>query len=90
MVVGIKLFCTKWQVLLYFARTTEKGKQMNAGARTRTIGYFIALGTLVFGFWLFYTDTQEPVGSLVAAALSACLVLATFLGLSWLVQVFTK
>lgn len=63
---------------------------MDAGTRTRTIGYYVALGTLIFGWWLFYTDTQEWLGSLVAASLSACLVLASFLGLSWLVQVFTK
>lgn len=63
---------------------------MNTGDKVRWVGYAVTLATLVFGFMLFYSNTQELVGSLFAAFLSAALVLVSFIMFSWLIQVFTK
>lgn len=63
---------------------------MDAKSFMKWLGYFISAIVLVLGFLLFYGDTHEPIGSFVAAALSAILTWVSFLMLSWLVQVFLK
>lgn len=54
------------------------------------LGYILSIATLLFGFMLFYSDTQEWGKSLAAALISGILVLVSFLMLSWLLQVFLK
>ncbi|WP_068469545.1 hypothetical protein [Candidatus Protochlamydia phocaeensis] len=53
-------------------------------------GYIASLAVLIFGFLLFYGDTQEFFSSISAAVLSALLVLISFIALSWLARVFTR
>ena len=52
--------------------------------------YVSSLLTLIVGFLLFYNKTQEPIGSLTAAILSAALVWISCIMLEWIVQIFIK
>ena len=58
-----------------------------------TYKQFENIGTLItflVGFFLFYSQTVELLGSLAAALLSAALVWISFVMIGWLAQVFTK
>lgn len=63
---------------------------MNVNSWMKWLGYGMSLVVLIIGFLLFYSDTQEWISSLMAALLSAALILGSFIALRWLVQVFTK
>lgn len=56
----------------------------------KMLGYILSVATLILGFLLFYSQTQEPIGSLSAAILSSALVLGSFMMLYWLAEVFVK
>jgi hypothetical protein len=49
----------------------------------------MSLAVLIFGFLLFYSDTNQLIGSFVAAFLSAALTFVSFIMIRWLVEVFT-
>lgn len=63
---------------------------MNAVEIVTKLGYILTIGILIFGFFLFFHDTHEWIGSLTAAVISAGLVFFSFIAIRWLVQVFTK
>lgn len=48
-------------------------------------GLVLAFAALVFSFFFFTSDNSEPMGSLVAAILTAGLVWVTYVLLRWLV-----
>lgn len=49
------------------------------------VSYIIAVITLVFGFFLFYSQTDEIVGSFAAACLAAALAWVSYVLMRWLV-----
>lgn len=63
---------------------------MDAVSIFKWMGYILTAVTLIGGFALFYGETQEWIGSLTAAILSAILVLISFMILSWLLKAFLK
>lgn len=56
----------------------------------KRVSYIISLFFLIFGFLFFYNHTHEPIGSLMAAILTASLALISCLMIRWLIQVFLK
>jgi hypothetical protein len=53
-------------------------------------GYLASLAILIFGFFLFYWETNEWIGSLLAASLSAALAFGAFIVMRWFIDVFVK
>ena len=51
--------------------------------------YFVSLITLTGTFLLFYSDTNEWMGSVAAAILTTALTLGSMIMIRWLVEVFT-
>lgn len=51
--------------------------------------YVLSLVVLLFGFLLFYSQTGEWKGSLMAAVLAAALVYGACVTIKWLIEVFS-
>ena len=49
----------------------------------------VSMITLILAFFLFYSETNEWMGSLAAAILTAALTLGAMIILRWLTEVFT-
>lgn len=54
------------------------------------IGFILAGITLVFSLFLFYSDTTQFMGSLMAALLAAALVWVTYIILRWVLLAIRK
>ena len=63
---------------------------MNLDYTLKWIDYIISLFIFIFGFLLFYSETNEWKGSLLAAILSAALTFVSLVAIRWLIEVFTK
>jgi hypothetical protein len=61
---------------------------MNTIILMKWLSYIISTLVLIVGFLLFYRETQEAIGSFVAAFFSAVLSFISFMMLRWLIQVF--
>jgi hypothetical protein len=48
------------------------------------LGSFIALFTLCFSFYIFFSDTDKFLGSLIAAVMASALAWGTYIIIKWL------
>lgn len=56
----------------------------------KSIGFGITLAVFFLGFFLFYYQTNDPIGSLFAALCAALLVLGSLVVISWVAQMMRR
>ena len=54
------------------------------------VSFSVAGAVLVFGFFLFYSQTDEPIGSFAAAFIAACLAWASYVLIRLIVLALKK
>lgn len=63
---------------------------MQTQTRIKVAGYLSSTLTLIIGFTILYSETQQIISSFIFAALAAFMIWATFIIIGWLAGIIIK